>query len=809
MNFEKLGVFYLGKEYDPEQKKLQEDLVLYKSKDLTTHGVIIGMTGSGKTGLGIGIIEEAAIDNIPVIAIDPKGDLANLALTFPELRAEDFRPWVNLHEAANKGVTPDQFAQSQADLWRQGLAAWGQDGTRIAKFRNSVEINVYTPGGAAGRGVSVLRSFDPPAPAVLNDTDAFADRIQITATSLLSLIGIDGDSFTSREHILVANILEHYWRLGESLSLADLINAVQKPPSNQIGVMDLDSFYPAKERFALAMSFNSLLASPSFKTWLEGEALDTQRFLYTETGKPKISIFSIAHLADRERMFFVTMLLNDILSWVRSQPGTSSLRALLYMDELFGYLPPTANPPSKTPLLTLLKQARAYGLGLLLSTQNPVDLDYKALSNAGTWFIGRLQTERDKDRVLAGLEGAAAGGNFNKQRTNQILAGLGQRIFYLHSVHEDEPVIFSTRWVLSYLAGPLTRDQIAALPQQVIAEQTISAAPRQTAQTVMTRGMQRTGGFSETPPVLPPQVQQVYLPALRAVPGDLVYTPAVIGVAEVLYHSAKYGVAESRTHTIVAPLSDGPVALDWSQGKILDVSLQELDQEPLPGTYFADYPSSAANPRNYTSWQRLLSQYVRKDLPLTLFASPTLKVVSQVNESEGDFRSRLQHLAREERDKALEALQKKYTSRINTLQNRQLRAQQSLEKQSTRASQSKMDAAVTAGTAVLGALFGNKALSRTSINRMGTAVKSTSRALKSGEAIAQAEETLRAVAAQLAELELELEREVEKISAKFDLHNEQLEQVLVRATSTNITVHFVGLAWVPGVVDQGDVHWIQ
>src|SRR5665647_1009619 len=456
-DFEKLGVFYLGKEYNLEEGKLEEDLVLYKSKDLTTHAVIIGMTGSGKTGLGIGIIEEAALDNIPVIAIDPKGDLGNLALTFPKLRGEDFRPWINLNEASNLGVTADEYAESQAQLWKEKLAEWGQAGDRIQKLHDAVDITVYTPGGSAGPGVSVLQSFNAPPAVLQNDKDAYRDRIHITTTSLLSLIGIEGDLFTSKEHILLANILENSWNSGKNLGLPELITAIQSPPMSQIGVMD-------KERFQLAMMLNNLLASPGFKVWMEGEPLDVNRFLYNHAGKPRVSIFSIAHLSEKERMFFVAMLLNEILSWARSQSGTGSLRAILYMDELFGYLPPTANPPSKTPLLTLLKQARAYGLGLVLSTQNPVDLDYKALSNAGTWFIGRLQTDQDKDRVLSGLEGAAAGGAFDKKRTEKILSGLGKRIFYLHSVNEDEPTIFSTRWALSYLAGPLTREQISALP---------------------------------------------------------------------------------------------------------------------------------------------------------------------------------------------------------------------------------------------------------------------------------------------------------------------------------------------------------
>ena len=511
-DFEKLGVFYIGKEYDLDQKQLQEDLVLVKSKDLTTHAVIIGMTGSGKTGLGIGLIEEAMVDNIPVIAIDPKGDLGNLALTFPKLRGEDFRPWINLQEATNKGMTPDDYAQNQADVWKKGLAEWGQDGSRIEKLHDATDVHIYTPGGSAGIAVSVLKTFNVPPKAILDDREAYRDRVSVTANSLLSLIGITADPFTSREYILISNILEHGWDAGQNVTLTDLIQSIQKPPMEKVGVMDLESFYPTKERFALAMMLNNLIASPGFETWLEGVPMDVNRFLYDDAGKPQVSVFSIAHLGDRERMFFVTMLLNEILAWVRSQPGTGSLRAILYMDELFGYLPPTANPPSKTPLLTLLKQARAYGLGLVLSTQNPVDLDYKALSNAGTWFIGRLQTERDKQRVLEGLEGAAVGGKFDKARTEQILAGLGQRIFYLHSVHEDEPLIFSTRWAMSYLAGPLTKDQIASLPKKQV-EVPIPVENKPQSRAVI----------GEVAPMIPTEIRQVYLPVRHASTEPVVY----------------------------------------------------------------------------------------------------------------------------------------------------------------------------------------------------------------------------------------------------------------------------------------------
>ncbi|MCA9086899.1 MAG: ATP-binding protein, partial [Planctomycetaceae bacterium] len=209
------------------------------------------------------------------------------------------------------------------------------------------------------------------------------------------------------------------------------------PPFDRIGVIGLENFYPQADRFQLAMLLNNLLASPGFSSWMEGESLDIQKMLYSPDGKPRFTILSIAHLSEAERMFFVTIFLNEVVSWMRAQSGTSSLRAILYMDEVFGYFPPTANPPSKTPMLTLLKQARAFGLGVVLATQNPVDLDYKGLSNAGTWFIGRLQTERDKARVLDGLEGAsaAAGHAFDRRQMEVILSGLGSRVFLLNNVH--------------------------------------------------------------------------------------------------------------------------------------------------------------------------------------------------------------------------------------------------------------------------------------------------------------------------------------------------------------------------------------
>src|SRR6266550_4355749 len=465
-DYEKLGQFYLGREYDVEKKtSADKNLVLYDSKDLVTHAIVVGMTGSGKTGLCIDLIEEAAIDGVPAIAIDPKGDLTNLLLTFPDLQPLDFRPWINEEDAARKGLSPDEYAKQQADLWRNGLASWGEDGERIRRLKAAADFAIYTPGSSAGIPVSIVRSFAAPPAALREDAELFRERVATTATSLLALVGIAADPVKSREHILLSTLFTAAWTAGQDLDLTALVNQVQKPPMGRIGALDLEKFYPAKDREDLALRINGLIAAPGFAGWLEGEPLDVSAFFRSSAGKPRVSIFSIAHLSDAERMFFVALLLNDIYGWIRTQSGTTSLRAILYMDEIFGFFPPVAEPPSKRPMLNLLKQARAFGLGVVLATQNPVDLDYKGLANCGTWFLGRLQTERDKLRVLDGLEGAsaAAGTNFDRSEMDRLLSGLGNRVFLMNNVHEDHPVVFQSRWALSYLRGPLTRQQIGQL----------------------------------------------------------------------------------------------------------------------------------------------------------------------------------------------------------------------------------------------------------------------------------------------------------------------------------------------------------
>ncbi|MEN1679052.1 MAG: DUF87 domain-containing protein [Planctomycetota bacterium] len=473
--------FYLGRDHDLATGETADDSsLLYASKDLTTHAMCVGMTGSGKTGLCVSLIEEALLDGVPVIAIDPKGDLGNLLLAFPELKPADFRPWVDESAAARKGLTPDELAAKTAELWRSGLDKWDNGTERLQQYHDCCERLIFTPGSSAGIPLTVLKSFDAPPAELRRDDEAMAERVSSAVSGLLALVGIDADPVQSREHILLSNLLTHAWRAGKDVTVADLIGSIQQPPFEKVGVLDLDQFFPEKARTKLAMELNNLLASPTFAGWMRGAPLDVDQLLFAPPDgsaglgnggkrKPRLSILSIAHLDDSQRMFFVTVLLNEVVAWMRTQSGTSSLRAILYMDEVLGYFPPVANPPSKAPMLTLLKQARAFGLGVVLATQNPVDLDYKGLSNCGTWLLGRLQTERDKARVIEGLEGASAeaGAAFDKQAMEQTLAGLGSRVFLMNNVHDEGPRVFHTRWALSYLAGPLARDRIEQLMDPV------------------------------------------------------------------------------------------------------------------------------------------------------------------------------------------------------------------------------------------------------------------------------------------------------------------------------------------------------
>ncbi len=823
-DYEKPGTFYLGREYDVSTKTTEEKLVLYDSKDLVTHGVVLGMTGSGKTGLCFALLEEAAMDNIPSIIIDPKGDIANFLLTFPDLTAASFRPWINEEDAAKKHKTPDEFAAAQAALWEKGLGEWGQSAERIRTLREKVDINIFTPGSNAGIPVSILASLAAPEFEIIDDHELFSERIETTASSILGLIGITADPINSRDHILLSNIFDRSWRAGENLDLEKIINYILNPPFAKIGVIDLEIFYPEKKRSELAMGINNLLASPGFNTWLTGEALDIKRLLHTGEGQPRVSIFSIAHLNDSERMFFVSLLLNQVLGWMRAQSGTTSLRALLYMDEIYGYLPPTANPPSKKPLMILLKQSRAFGLGLLVATQNPVDLDYKALSNIGTWFLGRLQTERDKARVLDGLEGPASsqGSRFDRASMEKLLSALGNRIFLMNNVHEDGPCVFQVRWVMSYLRGPLTRTQIKKLMDPKRAsfggtapeerpqakDQSANAVPEAMTPSAGSPpstlnpqpSTSPTASPAATRPALPSSVSEYFIPvtspSTRTMP--MVYLPAILRTAEITFSDAPKDVFVMRRLSLLSKLSEEMITLDAAIATRSRLDAAALGREPLPGPVtYAALPPFALKAPTYTAARDQAVDWLYNNETIDLWFCEKFNLYSKPGEPEGDFRVRLQHRAKEDRDREIESLRLKYQASWQKLETAANKARAAVEREAAQARTAKISTAVNIGQTILGALFGRKTLSRTTISKSSTAARSATRAFEQSGDVGRAQDRLAEIEGQMIDLKNQMDAAMTEIRMAADPDRLVIRKTPIRALKKNIAISAFGLAWLP------------
>jgi len=814
---EKFGSFYLGKEYDLATRQLLERPVHYDSRDLTTHAVCVGMTGSGKTGLCIDLLEEAAIDNVPALIIDPKGDITNLLLTFPELRPEDFQPWVNLDDARRKGLTPEEYAQKIAQTWREGLADWDQGPERIQLLKSSADFAIYTPGSDAGLPVSILSSFKNPGLDWETETETLRERIQGTVSALLGLIGIQADPVRSREHILLSHIFEHTWRAGQDLDIASLIRAVQAPPFRQLGVFDVETFFPEKDRFALAMALNNIIAAPGFAAWLSGEPLDIANFLFTPAGKPRHSIFYIAHLSDAERMFFVTILLQQIISWVRSQPGTTSLRAILYMDEVFGFFPPVAEPPSKRPMLTLLKQARAFGLGVVLTTQNPVDLDYKGLTNAGTWFIGKLQTERDKARVLEGLESAMAetGTLTDTRLLDRLISSLDNRVFLLHNVHADGPIVFQTRWAMSYLRGPLTRQQVRELMAGRKAAQP-AAMPMGAVAAPVTRGPE---GLSSQPPPLPPGIEQVFLPAVlsagaasrvlaeqtgvsSAAAGQrLVYEPALLGMATVHFVDRRRDVDVRRTYSLLLPLAQGKAragTLSWEDAVPVELSARDLDDRPAPDAQFvATLPEALARARDLRDLEAELADHLYRNETLSLAYNPALKLYARPDESERDFRARCQQAAREARDAEVDKLRARLEVKLKRLEQRLAREEQELAEDKAQYT-GRIGEEVLSGLAtVVGAIgiFGRRT---TSLRGLSTAATKRRLTASAKAQIAESEAEIARLRADIEDLKSEMEEAANALTERWATVAEEITEVKIAPRRSDVDVQLVALAWAPG-----------
>lgn len=809
-DYEQLGAFYLGRIFDPAQGATVPEYLLYDAKDLTTHAVCVGMTGSGKTGLCVGLLEEAAMDGVPALIIDPKGDLGNLLLTFPELRPEDFAPWIDPQEAARKGETVDAYAAKLADRWRKGLAEWDQPADRIARLRQAAEFAIYTPGSTAGRPLSVLRSLDAPKEALRTDSTAMRDRILSAVSGLLGLLGITGDPITSREHILISTMLDLAWKQGENLTLTDLIHRIQKPPFDRVGVFDLETFYPAPDRLKLAMMMNNLLVSPGFSAWMTGEPLNIQNLLYTKDGKPRHAILSIAHLSDAERMFFVTTVLNEVVAWMRTQPGTSSLRALIYMDEIFGYFPPTANPPSKGPMLTLLKQARAFGVGVVLATQNPVDLDYKGLSNCGTWFIGRLQTDRDKARILDGLESSGEVG-FDRSRMDSLISNLGSRVFLMRNVHDQAPALFQTRWAMSFLRGPMTLSQVQGLAQPPAPAAAVSAPPSMPAPAAAPTAPASAPAAAAEPlpsgpsrPLVPNDVTELFLPVSSAhATATVTYRPAALGVARLHFIKAKSKLDVWQVKALVAPLGmDG--AAEWMQATVL-ADPPSVVNDPIGSAAFDELPPGTATAKNLSGWEKMLKSHVYAAVDYAQLSCPALKLYAEPGEAESEFKARVQLRFREERDLAIEKLKKSYETKFTRLETRIRTAEQRVESYRDKVKEQGMSTMLSLGTTVLGALLGRRTVSATTVRGASSTMRSAGRISGKKAKVGQAEENLEALQQELEELQQAFEADKESLTAEFK--EPEFDEVKVSPRKSDTMVTTIALLWVPWV--QGPAgNWI-
>jgi hypothetical protein len=782
----KSGQFYIGKIFDLKKNAITSDRLTYDPPDLTTHAIITGMTGSGKTGLCVGFLEEAALQGIPAIVVDPKGDLTNLVLSFPDLAPDDFAPWIDANSARREKKTIPEVAEKTAALWKKGLKDWGMGSKEIQNLKDAVDRTIYTPGSTTGMPVNILASFEAPSIDWDKNEDILREKISSTITALLTLVGMKNiDPLRSREHILLSNIVEHQWKIGASLNLTDLIRQTQKPPFDQLGAFSLNDFFPRKDRSELAMLLNNFLASPSFQSWIEGQPLDIEQMLYTSGGKPRHTIFYLAHLDDAERMFFVTLLYAAVETWMRKQRGTGDLRALVYFDEIHGYLPPVANPPSKPLFIRLLKTARAFGVGLMLTTQNPVDVDYKALSNAGTWMIGRLQTDQDKQRLLDGLESAAGG--VKRSEFDRLISSLGKRVFLYHNVHEKKPSVFHTRWVMNYLAGPLTISQIPDLNDLAGAQPYTAGPAKKTRKDVTATHTQSSDQPISSKPSLPSSVQE-YFYSSKASSEKKKVSPALIAIAEVRYLRQRPPIDYMRTITAVAdePRATGQM---WEDIIRSDIDANNLRTNPGSSTLFSAVPEFLNKSTWWSTQEKEFEHWIYETDAVSVRSCKALGVSAGPEVAEADFKNQCKRAADKKMKQDIDKLESKFKTKRTTLENRIERQQLKVDKYKKNLASRGLDTALKVGESLL------KSFSRKKLTGLSSSTTKARMASDARTRLKEAEALLENYQEDLTSLQDDFNDQKVELQHKWENVVDDIVEIKVSPTKQNIRISHFGILW--------------
>lgn len=759
--------------------------VLLDTDHLTTHAVCLGMTGSGKTGLGIVTLEELARRGIPLLIIDLKGDMLNLLLNFPNLSPSEFEPWLAPDARASEDSAT--AATEQATLWRKGLNRSGLHGSDVAAVAQGVRWRLLTPGISSGAPLDILPSLTPPAgwdPGA--DPDGARDRVNGLTSALLSLVDRGGDPLSDPDHVLVASIILEIWRQGRGLDLAGLLGNIAEPPIDHLGALPLETFYPRDRRMKLVMALNTLIASPSFSAWTEGTPLDMEELLGTP-GNPKATIITLAHLDDRQRQFCLALVVSELVAWMRRQPASSGLRALLYIDEVQGILPPyPANPPTKGPLLTLLKQGRAFGTSVWLATQNPVDLDYKAMGNAGIKVIGRLITDRDRDRALEGL---GLAGTEDGREIERIVGSLAKREFLLHDIRAKNRVqVFSSRWALSYLRGPIALAEMAPLFSHALPAKDLNAP----SQPNMDRPEQKTTRLAEDirsdPPVLP-----VDIPQLFGARGGLV-TPSLLVYNRVTIERRTLALVRTMTEFWHVPIDErGTVLWDDAEPLATEPSLSDV---PAKETRFP-VAAPEALPKELRSADRSFVKWrARRTIPI--LANTKLDCVANEGESQDAFIERCLDLADRADDDRQDAARRKFERKIDILRRRLDREHDELERDQVDLDSRQAEEKLGMVEGLFSVLLGSRSL-RSAAGKATSKLKTSAgkrRMRQKAEAsVQESEHEIDRLEHQLEDLAAEMNDEIENIAAASVEIANTAEEVAVRPKQADVTVKEISLVW--------------